>query len=95
MRPHIRRLMLGLGAALLVGGWGTTRYADEQQQTVSVSTRGQKSNLWSEGRGGLVASKTIYAGGVLSMALGAGLIGFAIPRPRDRTKDMGGAGSLE
>ncbi|MEE9128542.1 MAG: hypothetical protein V3T84_00880 [Phycisphaerales bacterium] len=45
-----RRLMLGIGAALLVGGWGVIRYAD-------------------------------FIGGVLSMAVGAGLIGFAVLRP--------------
>lgn len=92
MTPQIRRIVLGLGAALLVGGWGTTRYADEQQQIVSVQSRSGKVDLWSEGRGGLVASQSIYAAGVLVMALGAGLIGFAIPRPRDRSKDMGAAG---
>ena len=50
MTTNRRRLMLGIGAALLVGGWGAIRYAD-------------------------------FIGGVLSMAVGAGLIGFAALRP--------------
>lgn len=96
MKPLSRRLILGLGAALLVGGWGTTRYADEQQQSIPTAEahlRGsaERIKLWSEGYGGEVGevdlppSKTIYAAGVVSMAIGAGLIGFAIPRPGDRS----------
>ena len=80
MAPQIRRIVLGVGAALLVGGWGTTRYADEQQQTISITYDGRML-MWKGEEWGLLASKTIYAAGVLSMALGAGLIGFAIPRP--------------
>ncbi len=51
----IRRLMLAVGAALLVGGWGAAAFPDAGQQAI------------------------IY------MAVGAGLIGFALPRPRDRS----------
>lgn len=49
MSRGVRRILLGVGAALLVGGWGTTRYADEQQ---SLYTRGfphTNFDAWEEG----------------------------------------------
>lgn len=80
-----RRLLLGVGAAVLIGGWGTTRYAHEQQMMVPAgagrvriwhrSTEFEKIYLWS--------SNSIYGLGVTLMAVGAGLIGFTIlPRAK-------------
>ncbi len=79
--------MLGIGAALLIGGWGATGCAKEQQQSASTDIR---LAIWAGRTADTSAgSRTIYAWGVLSMAVGAGLIGFAIYRPRDRS-DGGG-----
>ena len=73
MKTNTRRILLGIiGAALVVGGWGLTRYADEQQQVVSPG------ETWDS----LLASRVIFGGGVLSMAIGAGLIGLALLRDR-------------
>lgn len=79
-----RRLMLGIGAALLVGGWGATRFAHEQQQ--SFSADGWRQHVWTtKTHIRLVGpSQVIYGAGVISMALGAGLIGFAVLRPTNR-----------
>ena len=52
-----RRLMLAIGAALLVGGWGATwTFYNPPDRIIGVA-------------------------GVVSMAIGAGLIGFAMLRP--------------
>ena len=88
-KSAIRRLLLGIGAALLIGGWGTTRYAHEQvslrqsQETVSEilrSTGWHKGTKRSDSETRTIPTKHIYAAGVIGMALGAGLIGFALPR---------------
>ncbi len=76
----IRRIGLGLGAALLVGGWGMMRYADEQQQTASVGK--SRFTLWRDGIGeSLSPSRHIYTAGVVLIALGAGTIGLSAPGP--------------
>ena len=36
MKPSRRRIGLGLGATLLVAGWGLTGYAEAQQEAVSI-----------------------------------------------------------
>ena len=112
MNTWTRRTLIGLGAVLLIGGWGITGYTskwtsgsskwtsgsskrtsgltndalyahdrqpeepDEQRpvqaRTLQASTR---KDLW-EQRGGA----EIFAAGVVSMALGAGVIGFAALR---------------
>ncbi len=77
MNTRTRRTLICVGAALLLGGWALTGYADEQQQTVPVGTR--RAHLW-VGSSGPVASRTFYMTGVVSMALGAGLIGFGAIR---------------
>ena len=89
MKTNTRRILLGIiGAALVVGGWGLTRYADEQQQVVSPgeTTNDARIKVWADGwywvRDSLLASRLIFGGGVLSMAIGAGLIGFALLRDR-------------
>ncbi|MEE9130546.1 MAG: hypothetical protein V3T84_11055 [Phycisphaerales bacterium] len=67
-----RRLMLGIGAALLVGGWGATRYAAQHQRAYSYY------------RSDAVCQRTVYIGGVVTMAIGAGFIGFAVLRHTNR-----------
>ena len=85
MNTKLRRTMFGLGAALLVGGWGTTRYADEQQQAVR-SGDSRRYVAWIRGLSGDIPTKTIYMTGVLSMALGAGLIGLAALRTNKESR---------
>ena len=63
---------------MLVSGWGTTRCTGEQQQAVPTD----ESTLyirWVSGYSGL-PTKFIYMTGVVSMALGACLIGSAALR---------------
>ena len=86
MTMTLRRLMLGIGAALLVGGWGTTQFAHELLQTYEGSAR---QIAWRvkvyEGWGG--PGRVIYGVGVISMAVGAGLIGFAVLRPTNHKNE--------
>ena len=86
MKLVTRRWILGVGTALLVGGWSMTRYAHEQQQSGS---EGQVSSyyMWIYGPPGKagtshMAGKTIFGTGGVAMAVGAGLIGFAFLRDR-------------
>ncbi len=81
----IRRLTVGIGAALLVGGWGATRYADQQVQAGTGL-------IWLEGYQESYGTYTppghlVCAAGVVSMAVGAGLIGFAVLRPTNRNDE--------
>ena len=83
-----RRLMLATGAALLVGGWGATRFAHEQQQALPSGSGRQlqwRVRIHVGWPGG--AGRVIYGAGVASMALGAGLIGFAVLRPTNRNDE--------
>lgn len=64
-----RLLTLGIGAALLVGGWGAARYAVEQQKAYAYY------------RSDVECQQTIYIGGFVGMAVGAGLMGFAMLQP--------------
>lgn len=93
MNTWTRRTLIGLGAVLLIGGWGITGYTSkwtsgltsdalyapdrqpeepDEQRPMQASTR---KDLW-EQRGGA----EIFAAGVVSMALGAGVIGVATLR---------------
>ena len=74
MTMNRRRLMLGIGAALLVGGWGATQYGKQLQ---TVFPRGRS---WSSHPSG----RYIYISGYTGMAVGAGLIGFGVLRPVNR-----------
>ncbi len=80
-----RRLTLAIGAVLLVGGWGTCGYAKQHDQ---VGTLGRAridalphTTLWDR------EYAAVYLGGVAAMAIGAGLIGFAILRPTNRNDE--------
>ena len=80
MNRLLRRFVLGIGAALLVGGWGATHYADEQQQIPSSPTAKYRMWMLDDERGmwSRPASRRLYGGGVISMGLGAFLIGVSI-----------------
>ncbi len=60
-----RRLLIALGAVLLVGGWGITRYA-QQGWWIGLPIDDRQTTGW------------IFGAGVLTMTIGAGLIGFAV-----------------
>ena len=84
MSRNVRRILLVVGAGFLVSGWGITRYADEQQQS-DVASTGKKyedarNRTWHGEWDDSLASKSIYAAGVLSMAVGAGLMGLSALR---------------
>ncbi len=88
MTMNRRRLILAFGAALLVGGWGATQYAAQQQkiygrtsQYVTIATADASGQKWVPGES---YGQSIYIGGIVGMAVGAGLIGFAILRPTTR-----------
>ena len=85
MTMRRRRLMLGIGAALLVGGWGATRYVVQQQRSFGSEARRERGVVhyprWDPGAS---YGQAIYIGGFVSMAIGAGLIGFAVLRPTNR-----------
>ena len=87
MKSFIRRLLLTVGAVLLIGGWGMTRYAHEQRQSESEGL--DSYFMWfynPPGKAGSshVASKTIFGGGVVAIAAGAGMISFAMWRVLSR-----------
>ncbi len=86
----LRRAGFAIGFALLVGGWGTTRYADEQQQSIKqqyrirawLSGRYGERYQWGDERFLPMPTCKIYQTGVVSMAFGAGFVGFSLPRNR-------------
>lgn len=72
MKLCLRQVLLALGFAMLVGGWGGLRYAD-RRMTASFT----------EG-----PSRKLYAAGVGCMSLGAGLVGLGLfRRLDDRTEN--------
>ncbi len=97
MRFIARRFVLGLGAALIAGGWGMTRFAAEQRQAGGSSPASwwgapasPRSDAESKGLAGKIEwaaegglpSMWIFIWGVVCMAAGAGLLGGTIPRLR-------------
>ena len=80
----LRQTLVGIGAALLVGGWGMTKYADAQVAVVSSLGTAVHLNTWANGRVArnwiISPTRTTYKNGVLCMAFGAGLIGFGLSR---------------
>jgi hypothetical protein len=87
-RFMLRRFALGVGALLLVGGWGCTRYADTQQAAVASGKpepigvwegERMKASAW-VGKEGFVPGKTLYRAGILCMGLGVAVVVFALPR---------------
>ena len=81
-----KRIGFAIGMMLLMGGWGLTWYADEQQQTVSME--GRRQMLWTHGRAGsgnyridTIPSRWVYAAGIMLMTVGAGVTAFYLPLP--------------
>ncbi len=76
MAMNRRRLMLGIGAALLVGGWGMLHYQVDGDiaRVTGLSSR--------------VTSIVLAVG----IAIGAGLIGFAVLRPTNHKDELAGVG---
>ena len=83
-----RRLALGLGAALLIGGWGVIQYAHAQQQ---VLASGEAESVWwwlGErtrvsswlGEGKFISGKTLFFLGAMGMGVGSGMLVVAFPR---------------
>ncbi len=88
MRFYLRRFVLGLGAVLIVLGWGATGYADARQEAVDGG-KSEALTLWvgestrakSYVQGdSIVPTKTLYTGGLIGMAVGAALLVGAFPR---------------
>lgn len=84
----LRRLLLGLGVASVLGGWGTIQYGDAQQRALfnddSESAwwwlgERTKTSQWL-GREEFVRGKTLFLAGALGMGVGAALVVFAFPR---------------
>ncbi len=72
-----RRIVLGLGTGPLVGGRGATKWSDRH-----VWEFGLAGGLSAEQEFGYRArTQTMYGAGVISMAIGAGLMGSAVLRP--------------
>lgn len=79
-----RRIVLGLGAALLVGGWGVTQWANKQVQATPTNFRlrtwiGESENITE-------STRTIFAEGIVGMGIGAGLLAFSLPKTKDDVK---------
>lgn len=78
-----KRKRFTIGVILLMGGWGLTWYAHEQQQGVGVDSA-LRLRLWmgqSVGSAHLFPSRYIYAAGILIMTVGAGVTAFNLPLP--------------
>ncbi len=77
------RLVLAIAAALVVGGWGATRYAGEQQQMLPAGN--ERLQAWQGDsrrarKHHLPPSRVIYAVGGLAMAIGALTLGYSLVR---------------
>ena len=84
----VRRALLGIGAALLVGGWGCTRYADSRQEAVA-SGKAEPIGVWQGervkasalvGKPNFVPGRTLYRTGILCMGIGVAVVVMAFPR---------------
>ncbi|MHC4416727.1 MAG: hypothetical protein ACYS0G_15770 [Planctomycetota bacterium] len=84
----LRRVLLGIGAALVVSGWGLTRYADGRFEAVASGKAepigvwdGErvKASAWVD-RQDFVPGKTLYQTGILFMGIGAAVVVVAFPR---------------
>ncbi len=84
----MRRLLLGVGLAMLIAGWGCTRYADAEMQAVASGNdavtvwAGEKTKVSSfvnQKKDGLGA-KQLYQIGFLAMGVGAILLVVTFPR---------------
>ena len=99
MKIVVRRILLGTGAALLVGGWGVIRFALHDDAGPP-----RRAPTWVQGRGRPVykpgteevdhweygpSARVIFASGVVTMVVAAALIGVGV-LPSAGDKDNGG-----
>ena len=77
-----RQIVLGVGAALLVGGWGATRYAIQSYEAFRETYQTVVSQVWSHWQ---EHDRPIFIRGIISMTVGAGLIGVALLKPQPPT----------
>ena len=76
-----RRVIIGVGAALLVGGWGTTQYVHERLMTYPADQLSSpRSRAWHGPRHNRVKLRSVFFCGLVGMAAGAGLMGFGALR---------------
>lgn len=78
------RLLLVIGAAMVVAGWGLTRYAAEQQRAASSDS--YRIQLWVRGKWNpdqdhMRPGAEIYRYGICAMSLGTALVVGALPIP--------------
>ena len=82
MTVTTRRVVLGIGLALLVGGLGTAVYARLQTEVgyrYDGKGRGTREvEVWDDSYG------PAFIGGIVLMAIGAGLIGFGALRGENK-----------
>ncbi len=84
----MRRLMLGLGLAMLIAGWGCTHYVDAQLLAVSGGNDamtlwvGEKTKVstWVKTKGKRLGARQLYQAGFLCMGIGTVLLVVAFPR---------------
>lgn len=77
-----RRIVLGLGAALLVGGWGVMQFVKEKQQ--STTTRADRREfVWHGGDDEILSSRIMFTSSIVSMTIGAGLIAFSLIKTKE------------
>ena len=86
-RFFMRRLILGLGLALLVAGWGCTHYADAEMNAVSSGNEavtlwaGKKTKVSSWlGRDQFLSARDLYRIGYLCMGIGTAVLVLTFPR---------------
>ena len=75
MKLTTRRIILGIGAALLVGGWGMTRYAVLFSSNAEVMVA-----IWEGYVVDWPPMKLTFTAGIVTMTIGAGLLGFGALR---------------
>ena len=84
----MRRLMLGAGLAMLIAGWGCTRYADAEMQAVTSGNdavtvwAGEKTKVSSfvNGKKDGLGAKQLYQIGYLCMGIGTVVLVLTFPR---------------
>ncbi|MHC4219606.1 MAG: hypothetical protein ACYSU7_14280 [Planctomycetota bacterium] len=84
----LRRVLLAVGAVLLVGGWGLTHYADAQLEAVA-SGKAEPIAVWDGervkasawvGKNEFLPSRNLYQTGILLMGIGAAVVIVSFPR---------------
>lgn len=82
-----KRIGFTIGVMLLMGGWGLTWYADEQQQAYPTSAtqyerlKIKSSGVYPRGNRWRDGVWIIYAAGIMLITVGAGVTAFNLPLP--------------